>query len=71
MAFAKLQIQPQRLLTAQQAGEYLAYPALLEKMRVAGWIKPSISTRKMCAFDVRLLDHCCDRLAAGEPLPGL
>lgn len=68
MSFARITLRPQRLLTIEQAGDYLGYPVLLDKMRERGWIKPAVQSRKMCAFDIKALDHCVDRLAAGEVL---
>lgn len=68
MGYAKINLEMQRLLDLDQAGQYLRYPELLQKMRRKGWIKPVIDTRKMMAFDVRQLDECVNRLLSGETL---
>jgi len=53
-------------MNEEEAGEYVGVPALLLKMELAGWIKPSVHRRKMRLYDLRVLDLCVDRLTAGE-----
>ena len=61
-------IQP-RLMTRDDAGDYVGIPALLKKMETAGWLKATVAGRKMVLFDKTNIDHCVDRLNAGE-FPG-
>lgn len=58
-------IQP-RLMTRDEAGEYVGCPAHLKKMETAGWIKPATNGRKLKFFDKHDLDHCIDRAKSGE-----
>jgi hypothetical protein len=39
---------------------YVGAPELLEIMRTAGWIKPTVGRNRMTLFDQRLLDACID-----------
>jgi len=55
-----------RLIRREDAGLYLAAPKLLTEMEEAGWIAPVVSRNRMTLFDVRQIDACVDRLAAGE-----
>ena len=57
---------PPRLMRRETAGEYLAAPHMLTLMEHAGWIKPVVSRNRMTLFDLKQLDACIDRLAAGE-----
>ena len=53
----------------QDAGAYVGYAILLERMVKAGWLKPVVHRRKMILYDIRDLDRACDRIASGE-FPG-
>ena len=55
-----------RLIRREDAGVYLAAPKLLAEMKEAGWIAPVVSRNRMTLFDIRQIDACVDRLAAGE-----
>jgi len=68
MGYAKLQLNLQRLLTLEQARDYMGYPVIFDKMRKQGWIKPVVQNAKLIAFDIKHLDQCADRLGAGESL---
>jgi len=69
MRFTVIRASTARLLTKDDAGQYVGVPALLDKMVSAKWIKPAVSRRKILLFDVKALDQCCDRLALGD-FPG-
>jgi hypothetical protein len=66
MRYSVVTISNKRMLTRDEAGEYVGVPIILTKMEAAGWIKPAVHQRKIVLYDLRALDKCCDRLAAGE-----
>ena len=67
--FSIVSTSPQRLTDEAGAGFYVKVPALFDKMKRHGWIKPIVSKRKIKLYDLNHLDRCVDRLAAGE-FPG-
>ena len=69
MRFSVLRASSKRMMTSEEAGDYVGVPALLDRMETAGWIKPAVRRKKMRLYDLRALDLCCDRLASGE-FPG-
>ena len=68
MRYSVLKASTRRMLNADDAGDYLGYRALLDKMEKAGWIKPYSPTSKMRLYDVNDLDLAIDRLKAGDKL---
>jgi len=57
---------PKELIDEKGAGIYLHIPQLLVKMEKAGWIKPVVKRGRMKLYRLKHLDHCVDRLEAGE-----
>lgn len=66
MRYSEIKISTKRMLTRAEAGNYVGLPALLGRMENAGWIRPAVTRPKMRLYDLKKLDLCCDRLAAGE-----
>lgn len=66
MLYSMIKASSKRMLTIEEAGLYVGIPALLDRMEKHGWIKASVKRPKMRLYDLRALDLCCDRLAAGE-----
>lgn len=66
MRYSVVRVSTKRMMTSDEAGEYMGVPALLSRMEGSGWIKPSVLRRKMRLYDLRDLDRCCDRLAEGD-----
>ena len=66
VSFVRLKPIAPRLIRREDAGVYLSAPKLLAEMEEAGWISPVVQRNRMTLFDVRQLDACVDRLAAGE-----
>jgi len=57
---------PKRLYTEEQAGIYMGYPAVFERVKKASWIKPVTGCFKMPLYDCEDMDKCIERLKAGE-----
>jgi hypothetical protein len=63
--YSLLMHSAKRMLSEDEAGDYVGCPAWLEKMVRAGWLKP-IKWGKMKRYDRDDLDLCCDRLKKDE-----
>lgn len=48
------------------AGVFFRIPALFDKMRKAGWIRPVVDKPKMVLFRLSHCERCLDRLERGE-----
>jgi hypothetical protein len=59
---------PKRLYTKEEAGIYLGYPALLDRLVQAGWLKPLPKSGKFELYDCEDMDACITRLKAGDKL---
>jgi hypothetical protein len=44
----------------------MGYPAVFERVKKAGWIKPVTGCFKMPLYDCEDMDKCIERLKAGE-----
>jgi hypothetical protein len=64
--YSVIRVSTKRMMNEDESGDYVGVPALLVRMESAGWIKPAVRRRKIKLYDLRDLDRCCDRLAAGE-----
>lgn len=61
--------QFKRGFSPEEAAVYVGSKDLLRQFERAQWLKPFIRVNRLTRYDVRDLDHCIDRLKAGEPLP--
>ena len=59
---------PKRLYTEEEAGIYMGYPAVFERVLKAGWIARADKAGifKMPLYDCEDMDKCIERLKAGE-----
>lgn len=58
-----------RLVRDKAAGKYVGAPRLLELMEAHKWVRPVTAEHRMKLYDIKMLDRCIERLAAGE-FPG-
>lgn len=63
---ARIERANPRLMRRPDAGAYVGTSQLLARMEQAGWVRPVINEHKMTFYDLRQLDRCVDRLAAGD-----
>ena len=63
-------IPEKRLYTEDEAGIYLGYPVVFERVKSAGWIARADKAGifKMPLYDCEDMDACITRLKAGEKL---
>ena len=58
-----------RGVSPDEAAGYIGSKELLRVLEKAGWVKPFVRGNRLTRYDIRDLDHCIERLKAGEPLP--
>ena len=58
-----------RGVSPDEAASYIGSKELLRVLEKAGWVKPFVRGNRLTRYDLRDLDHCIERLKAGEPLP--
>jgi ribosomal protein S19E (S16A) len=58
-----------RGVSPDEAAGYIGSKELLRVLEKAGWVKPFVRGNRLTRYDLRDLDHCIERLKAGEPLP--
>ena len=58
-----------RGVSPDEAAGYIGSKELLRVLEKAGWVKPFVRGNRLTRYDLRDLDHCIERLKAGESLP--
>ena len=58
-----------RGVSPDEAAGYIGSKELLRVLEKAGWVKPFVRGNRLTRYDLRDLDHCIERLKAGELLP--
>ena len=58
-----------RGVSPDEAAGDIGSKELLRLVERAGWVKPFVRGNRLTRYDLRDLDHCIERLKAGEPLP--
>jgi hypothetical protein len=66
---AQVVIKPRRVLTADEAAEYVAGADNLRRLTGAGWLKPLKGKMRGMDYDLRDLDFAVDRVRL-EGWPG-
>jgi hypothetical protein len=64
--YSKIVVAEIRMLSKEQAEEYVGGAQVLADMEEGAWIKPAIQRHRLTRYDSKALDAACDRLSAGN-----